>query len=254
MPGYTLRIPSAWISELRWQGQDKGIQYYIMAGLIMQESSWDPNARGDYREGVNLSWGLGQLQAGAAKDAGWRGTNIYELLEPLRNIALTARYLQLCRGWAEHYGNVEVNRYGINACMLSVYNQGPGGFASRGIIANKASYVDPVLLWATQIQMGGIVPDDGSLPLPPELPPDPKTPPPVPPGTPPDLSALLSKYAQAVEKQLATDRMFRPWPTIDEFKTLPGQLLYYVATALYDLRRSAVEWLGLLNLDTEIGD
>jgi hypothetical protein len=243
---YTVRIPRTWYDELNGQCEYRGFSKAFVAGLIMQESSWNPDAKGDYVGGNPTSFGLGQISVGAAKDAGWTGSDTAYLLLPTLNIRLCVTYLQLCKTWAKMFDSRgDVTRYGINACTLSVYNQGPGGFQNSGIARNLDSYVKPVQSWEAEIAAGGVVPDDtGETPTPP--PSDPKTPPPVPDQTPADLSQLMSKYAEAVRLELVKERAARPWPPAADYHTEVGQALYFLATAMRDVVNVVREWLGRL--------
>lgn len=241
---YALRLPKAWIVELNAQSVATQINLYQLAGQVMQESSWNEKALGDYVGGVATSFGLGQLQVAAAKDAGWQGIHTEDLLVAALNLQLMGSYLKLCQGWARTYDNQgDIVKYGLTACAQSVYNQGPGGFQKRGIAGNLDSYVRPVQRWADEIQAGGISVDTSGDPyVPPPV--NPGDPPPPPDQTPPSLEELMSKYADSVRKAIAAERMARPWPPADDYQTDVGKVLYFLATTLRDVANMLQEWVG----------
>jgi len=244
---YTLRIPKSWANQLVIMCQTRDLNWNMVAGLIMQESSWNPEAKGDYVNGVAMSFGLGQIQEAAARDVGWTGTNTDELLNAELNITLTTAYLVKTKTWAQTYDSKgDIQLYGLEPCMLSIYNQGPGGFAKRGIAGNYETYVKPVMSWWEQIRDGGIIADDGSVIAPPA---DGTTPlPPTPPQEPPlpSLETLLSKYIQTVDKYTAAIKVARPTPDRWQFETLHGQVLQAVAIIIRGLYDDLVQWLGRL--------
>ena len=195
---YTLYLPDDWYDKLNEQCRLRGHAFILMCALIMQESSWNPQALGD----GGKSYGLGQLQVGAARDAGWTGTDPKELFSPHLNITLTCSYFALCKTWAQLYRPTEVAKYTLNSCALSVYNQGPGNYRDRGIAANKLSYVDRVWRWWSEFMSGGIKRVTGELvplPEPPTTYPDPETAP-----VPPDKKILeeITKWADLLRKEL----------------------------------------------------
>jgi len=242
---YKLVIPESWYKELRWQGQDKGFRPTLLAALIMQESSWDPNAK-EYIGGQLWAVGLGQISRAAAADVEFTGTWPDDLYDAVTNIGVTAAYLRKSRNYALKLRPREVELYGQVPCALSVYNQGPSKYRDFGITRNYTEYVKQVLAWEREIAAGGIYADTGET-APPAPPPDyPTPPPPVPPETPPDLLEDISKWADLLRKELEKEKQARPWPPAEEFKTEVGMALYNLATMIRDWKTDLIEWLGEL--------
>jgi len=243
--GYKLVIPESWYKELRWQGQDKGFRTYLLAGLIMQESAWNPDAK-EVIGGELWAVGLGQISRAAASDAGFTGTWPDDLYDAVTNIGVAATYLRKCRNYALKYRPRECELYGQVPCALSVYNQGPGAYRDYGITRNYTTYVKHVLAWEREISEGGIFSDTGQTP-PPSPPPDYPTPPPeVPPETPRELLEDISKWAQNLKRELEKERQARPWPPAEDFQTEVGKALYNLATMIRDWKTDLIEWLGEL--------
>jgi hypothetical protein len=186
------------------------------------------------------------MQAAAAKDVGWQGSSTDELLNAELNITLMTAYMVKCTDWANKYDKLgDVAKYGLWQCALSVYNQGPGGFASRGITRNLNSYVQPIMTWAGNIQAGGIYPDDGSVPN--EPPPSGPGEPPIPPvPTGQDTITTLTKWSEGLAKSLEDIKRVRPWPPESDFQTELGLGIYHVAEAIRIVRTHLEQWLGEL--------
>lgn len=112
--------------------EDVGVDPALLAGIVTQESGWNPSAAGDLDSaGVLHSFGLGQLHdqgAGA-------GYTPEQLRDPAINARLSARYLRRClEAWPNE------RRAGICA-----YNAGIGYVLANGWSWNLDRYVIPVL-------------------------------------------------------------------------------------------------------------
>ena len=245
--GYALYLAPSWIAQLQSSCQAYGLDYYGTAAQIMVESSWNPEAKGDYVGNQPTSWGLGQVSMGAAQDVGYGGITPEELMQPMLNIQIMTAYMVWCRvrvpkldksGW--------IAQYGLWYCALSMYNQGYGNFATYGPERNRLSYLEPIQAWAGSLQEGGIWPNDGSV-----AGPAPGVPPPHAPGEPPtgggDLDTMVSKWAQAINKTLDDAKRMRPWPPVSEYHTTLGICLYGLASLVRELRITLTEWLGQLD-------
>ncbi len=244
--GYTLRIPRQWYNQLQTMCANRNLDFFGTAGQIMQESGWNPRAEGDFVNNAPTSFGLGQMSVAAARDVGWTGTDTEELKDANLNITLMTAYMTKCVGWAQKYDKRnEIAQFGLWACALSVYNQGPGGFSDRGIQRNLDSYVNRVYDWAEALQLGGIIPDDGSTPTPPGTPPPQQPPSPTTPQ-PPDLLEQVGKWAAGLNKSLDDIKNAHPWPPASDFQTEIGTVMYNTATMIHGLKLKLEAWLGEL--------
>ncbi len=115
------------LREIALAAEKHGVDLAIIAGIVNQESSFDPEAVGD----AGMSFGLMQLHlqgAGSGRDPVW-------LLEPSNNLDM---------GTAYYKANLE--RFGTVNLALSAYNQGGAGLERNGVI--NQHYVAKVLEYA----------------------------------------------------------------------------------------------------------
>ncbi len=115
------------LREIALAAERHNVDPAIIAGIVAQESNFDPEAVGD----AGMSFGLMQLHLRGA-GAGFTGE---ELLVIEKNLELGTAYLRHLLNHTPDEGNA-----------LSAYNQGLGGWQQRGII--NQGYVDKVLGYA----------------------------------------------------------------------------------------------------------
>ncbi len=124
-------------AEIWIAAKELDLDYYLLAGLIMQESAFRPHVFGD----AGLSAGLGQLHDQGAGAPYSRE----ERMDVSKNIDILTRHL---RAMIDATGSVDDG--------LSAYNQGLGGWQQRGRAINQ-HYVDSVLAWQRRFAAAGIV-------------------------------------------------------------------------------------------------
>lgn len=110
-----------------------GVDPALLAGIVTQESGWNPTIDGDYEDGVPWSHGLGQVHR---RYAG-QGYTREQLYNPEINARLAATTL---RGAMDEFGQTEP--------AVAAYNQGIYGVHRDGYAWNLDRYVRPVLAYA----------------------------------------------------------------------------------------------------------
>ncbi len=117
----------ALLREIALAAEKHGVDLAIIAGIVNQESSFDPEAVGDAGE----SFGLMQLHIRGAGS----GLMLEELVDVATNLDLGTAYFK-----------ANLDTFGSVDRALSAYNQGGAGLERNGII--NQHYIDKVLEYA----------------------------------------------------------------------------------------------------------
>lgn len=110
---WRILFPEPWWDTIKAESAKNGLDPYLVASLIRQESEFDPTV-----VSYANAWGLMQLLPGVgksmAKEEGISHFDTYQLLDPATNIRLGTRYL---RQMMEKFG-------GVQEYALAAYNAG----------------------------------------------------------------------------------------------------------------------------------
>lgn len=109
-----------------------GVPVAWIKGIMMQESSGNPNAFRAEPRINDASYGLMQLLGRTARGLGWTGSDPRELYDPELNISLGVKYIsQLRRSWGDDLRRV-----------YSAYNSGkPDNYLTNPSVATNVNRV-----------------------------------------------------------------------------------------------------------------
>jgi soluble lytic murein transglycosylase len=113
LPYWRILFPEAWWDTIKTESAKNGLDPYLVASLIRQESEFNPSA-----VSYANAWGLMQLLPSVgkamAREEGIKNFQTFQLLDPATNIRLGTRYL---RQMLDHFG-------GNTEYALAAYNAG----------------------------------------------------------------------------------------------------------------------------------
>ncbi len=110
---WKILYPTPWWSTIVAESKKNGLDPYLVASLIRQESEFDPSAV-SYAHAYGLMQLLPSIGRKMAREEGMRSFRTFQLLDPEINIRLGTRYL---RQMLDEFG-------GVPAYALAAYNAG----------------------------------------------------------------------------------------------------------------------------------
>ncbi len=113
LPYWRILFPEPWWGTIRAEAAKNGLDPYLVASLIRQESEFNPNAI-SYANAYGLMQLLPRVGREMARQEGMRNFRTFQLLDPETNIRLGTRYL---RQMLDRFG-------GVPAYALAAYNAG----------------------------------------------------------------------------------------------------------------------------------
>lgn len=119
--GETIQVPNGWGSLVEDAAKEAGLPTQLVAGLLKQESSWNPNATSPVG-----AEGLGQFMPETWEEYGEGG----DPRNPEDAIPAVGRYLKALKKQVEPYG--DGNEGEVVKLTLAAYNAGPGAVEEHG--------------------------------------------------------------------------------------------------------------------------
>ncbi len=113
LPYWRILFPEPWWGTIRAEAAKNGLDPYLVASLIRQESEFNPNAI-SYANAYGLMQLLPRVGREMARQEGMRNFRTFQLLDPETNIRLGTRYLHQM---LDRFG-------GVPAYALAAYNAG----------------------------------------------------------------------------------------------------------------------------------
>ena len=110
---WRILFPEPWWGAIRAEAAKNGLDPYLVASLIRQESEFNPNAV-SYANAYGLMQLLPRVGRAMARQEGMRNFRTFQLLDPETNIRLGTRYL---RQMLDRFG-------GVQEYALAAYNAG----------------------------------------------------------------------------------------------------------------------------------
>lgn len=110
---WRILFPEPWWGTIRAEAAKNGLDPYLVASLIRQESEFNPNAI-SYANAYGLMQLLPSVGRAMARQEGMTGFRTFQLLDPETNIRLGTRYL---RQMLDRFG-------GVQEYALAAYNAG----------------------------------------------------------------------------------------------------------------------------------
>jgi soluble lytic murein transglycosylase len=113
LPYWRILFPQAWWETIKTESAKNGLDPYLVASLIRQESEFNPSVV-SYANAYGLMQLLPTVGKAMAREEGIKNFQTFQLLDPETNIRLGCRYL---RQMMEHFG-------GNQEYALAAYNAG----------------------------------------------------------------------------------------------------------------------------------
>jgi soluble lytic murein transglycosylase len=113
LPYWRILFPQAWWDTIKTESAKNGLDPYLVASLIRQESEFNPSVV-SYANAYGLMQLLPTVGKAMAREEGIKNFQTFQLLDPETNIRLGCRYL---RQMMEHFG-------GNSEYALAAYNAG----------------------------------------------------------------------------------------------------------------------------------
>jgi soluble lytic murein transglycosylase len=113
LPYWRILFPEPWWQIIQTESEKNGLDPYLVASLIRQESEFDPSVV-SYANAYGLMQLLPSVGKSMAREEGMTHFDTYQLLDPATNIRLGTRYL---RQMMEKFG-------GVQEYALAAYNAG----------------------------------------------------------------------------------------------------------------------------------
>ncbi len=146
---WRILFPEPWWGTIRAESAKNGLDPYMVASLIRQESEFNPNAI-SYADAYGLMQLLPTVGRTMARQEGMRNFRTFQLLDPETNIRLGTRYL---RQMLDRFG-------GVQEYALAAYNAGDNrvaGWQTEGPYSGMDEFVESIPFSETRNYVQAIV-------------------------------------------------------------------------------------------------